>query len=391
MNILFVHETCGWWGGVEQNVADAARLRQRGHACFLAFSRTARDPEAYARGFDDTASLDSGLPPLLRRWRPDVIYVHKIERIAPVLAARRTERLVRMVHDHDLHCPRSHKYHAWSGRICTHAAGWRCWLDGAFLARERDRFPPLRYVDIPARLADMRAHAEVDQLVVASRYMREQLVMNGLPASRIAVVPPALDLPLAASRSIDAPGRGRVLYVGQLVRGKGVDLLLAALARAQHVSGLDIVGTGNARSALERQARRLGLAERTRFHGWVAPSAQAALYAQCDIAVVPSRWPEPFGLVGPQAMMHRRAVVAFDVGGVADWLDHGETGLRVSAGDVTGFAAALDDLLADLPRARRMGRRAEARAREHLSFPAYLDALEHVLAPRHSNPTAPTR
>lgn len=382
VNILFVHETCGWFGGVEQNLADATRLRSLGHSCFLAFTRRARDADSFATLFDDTASLEQGLEPLLKRWNPDVVYVHKLDNATALLPACGSRHVVRFVHDHDLCCPRSHKYYLHNGRICTHAAGWRCWLDGAFVARSRGMLP-LRFVNIGARLREMRAHAGFDRIIAASRYMRDQLVANGLPPSRIAVLPYAVDLPADDERFIEVPGESRVLYVGQLVRGKGVDLLLDAMSRVERPFWLDIVGVGNAREGLEMRARQLGLESCTRFLGWIPTRAQTALYARCDLAVVPSRWPEPFGIVGLQAMLAGRPVVAFDVGGISDWLDHGETGLLVAEQDVAAFSTAVTRLLEDTVEASRMGRLARVRARERFSFPEYLRKLEHLLAPAH--------
>lgn len=383
MNILFVHEICGWLGGVEQNVADASRLQDLGHLCYLAYATRGRDADAYAALFDGAASLEGGLAPLLRRYDPDVVYIHKLDSAAALLPACAGRRTVRMVHDHDLTCPRSHKYYIHNGRVCTHAAGWRCWLDGAFVARTRGTLPPVRFVSIGAHLREMRAHAAFDGLIVASRYMRDQLVLNGLPASRVAIVPPAIDLGVSTDDDevTTPPGQGRVLYVGQLIRGKGVDLLLEALSRIERPVHLDLVGVGNARSALEAQAHRLGLAPCVHFHGWIPPTAQHRLYARCDVAAVPSRWPEPFGLVGLQAMTHGRAVIAFDVGGIADWLDDGETGLLVAEQDVPALAAAVKRLLDEPATAARMGRVARARVRERFSFARYLRALEEALAP----------
>lgn len=86
-------------------------------------------------------------------------------------------------------------------------------------------------------------------------------------------------------------------------------------------------------------------------------------------------------MVGLQAMIHGRPVVAFDVGGIGDWLDEGETGLRVPEQDVAAMAGAITALLDDSARAGRMGRCGFERARERFSFHRYLRDLERILAP----------
>jgi glycosyltransferase involved in cell wall biosynthesis len=381
LKILFVNEKCGYFGGVEQNIADSTRLRQRGHPCFLAWEEeTERDVEGFRRRFDDHGRFrgSDDLARLVECWDPDVVYLHKIGRVEPILGALGGRRTVRMVHDHALCCPREHKYFLHNGRVCTAAAGWRCYADGAFLARARKGPLPVALVSIPDHLREMEANKRVDRLLVASGFMRDELRVNGFPEERIRLLPLAVDLPPVLS--VPVPGNGRVLYLGQLIRGKGVDLLLQAMARVDRVFTLDIVGTGNASEALRALATRLGLAERVRFHGWVPPGpAQSALYDAADVVVVPSRWPEPFGLVGLQAMRHARPVVAFEVGGIVDWLEHGRTGLLVPEQDVAAFAAAVRSLLDDVETARELGGKAAEAAAERFSFEGYLDGLERAL------------
>jgi len=73
------------------------------------------------------------------------------------------------------------------------------------------------------------------------------------------------------------------------------------------------------------------------------------------VVVMPSLWPEPFGLVGIEALAAGRPVIASATGGVGDWLEHGVSGLLVKPGDVQDLARALNQLLADPQRQRAMG------------------------------------
>ena len=165
-----------------------------------------------------------------------------------------------------------------------------------------------------------------------------------------------------------------------MIRGKGIDLLLDALARVAPPWSLDIVGDGNARPGLEAMAREAGLADRVRFHGFVASEGLAPLYDAARIVAVPSRWPEPFGMVGLEAMHRGRPVVAFDVGGIPDWCQDGETGLLAPDRDVPALADRIGRLLRDDALANRLGTRARQVASERFSFEGYLDRLATLLA-----------
>jgi len=382
MTILFVNERCGYCGGVEQNIADvAAGLRARGHQCHLLWqAETTRDVAGYRALFAAGHACDladaAAIAACVAAVRPDVLYVHKVAQIAPLLALPMPVRMVRMIHDHDVCCPRRHKYYAYNGRICRHAAGWRCWADGAFL--ERDRTAPLgvRYHSIPAMLRELRDNHALDAVIVGSRFMHDELCANGFAAPRVHVLPPIVRWDAVAGTPV--PDEPRIVYIGQLIRGKGVDLLLRALAHVRGAWQAEIIGAGNARAALEDLSRQLGLQARVQFHGWTDNAALGAVYTRAKVVVVPSRWPEPFGMVGLEAMRHARPVVAFAVGGIPDWCVDGVTGVLVPEQDIAAFAHGLEAVVQDTARARQMGAAAHAHVTATFNFEAYLSALERV-------------
>jgi glycosyltransferase involved in cell wall biosynthesis len=91
------------------------------------------------------------------------------------------------------------------------------------------------------------------------------------------------------------------------------------------------------------------------FTGWLSPEELARELAEASVVVMPSLWPEPFGLVGIEALAAGRPVVASFTGGVGDWLEDGVNGLCVRPGDPAALARALNELLADPTRQQAMG------------------------------------
>lgn len=389
MRVLFVSERLGFLGGVEQNVADTADgLRDRGHTCTLAFGAPARGPEAYALHFDATVQCaEVGAPlgegggttfaEIVGQVNPDVVYFHKVPTLRFAREWYGRVRTVRMLHDHDLCCPRRHKYFVHNGRVCNHPMGWRCYADLAFV--QRDPKAPLgaRLVSIEAKRRELSENRGVDVFVVASRFMRDELVMNGMGDAEIHICPPVTHLPNDDPPPL--PAEPRILFVGQLVRGKGVDLLLRAMALLDEPWPATIVGTGNAADKLRALSARLGLESRVDFAGWIGRDRIGGYYGAASVLVVPSRWPEPFGMVGVEAMSLGRPVVAFAVGGIPDWLENEQTGLAVAEQDVKGLARALGRVLSDPSLASALGRQARATALSRYSFDAYLSSLESVL------------
>ena len=377
MRILFVNEKCGYFGGIEQNVADtAAGLRGRGHVCTLAFQEaTGRLVDEYRGIFDECVPMQP-FEKAVARARPDVIYIHKadVQALGEMPAG---VRRVRMVHDHDLCCPRRHKYYAWNGRICHQPAGWRCYLDLAFLGRGTGP-AKIAFVSIGEKLREMRVNRDLPLLLAGSGAMRSELLQNGFSAEQVRILPPVVRMPERAMSPI--PRENRILYVGQLIRGKGVDLLLEALSHAVCDFELTIAGTGNALDRLKALCAKLGLTSKVSFAGWVNPGDLGSFYAAAKLVVVPSRWPEPFGMIGLEAMHYGRPVVAFNAGGISDWLQDGVTGLLAPEQDVKALAAAIERLLRDDELCSQMGRQAQAVVRSKFTFDGYLDRLESLLA-----------
>jgi glycosyltransferase involved in cell wall biosynthesis len=119
------------------------------------------------------------------------------------------------------------------------------------------------------------------------------------------------------------------------------------------------------------------VAERVRFVGWCGAEEMEERYAQARIVVVPSVWPEPFGLVGIEAMAAGRPVVGIDRGGIRDWLAHGETGLRV-APQPGALADAVRCLLEERETTARMGAAARERWRALYSPEAHHQVMQEA-------------
>jgi len=208
--------------------------------------------------------------------------------------------------------------------------------------------------------------------------MARELSINGLDPDRIAIVPP-IPAALAGATPLPASGEPEVLFVGQVIRGKGVDLLLQALGQVPGDWHATIVGTGNHLDPCRRLAETLGIAARVEFAGWVPHQALEPFYARAAVCVVPSRWPEPFGMVGVEAMARGRPVIGFAVGGIPDWLDDGVTGILIPEADTARLGAAIAELLAQPARAEALGRAGVERVRVRFQPDQYLDRLMQIL------------
>jgi len=178
-------------------------------------------------------------------------------------------------------------------------------------------------------------------VLVLSNYVRDQLIRSGLPENQVTVLPPWVDLPTESDTGDD----DRILFAGRLNRDKGLPKLLQALSLINRPFKAIIAGDGPQRGESEQLASKLGLERRVEFVGWLTKDEIRMQFARCSFLVFPSLLAEPFGLVGPEAMAHGKPVVAFDGGGVTEWLLNGVNGILVRTGDTAGLATAIQQLL----------------------------------------------
>jgi glycosyltransferase involved in cell wall biosynthesis len=139
-----------------------------------------------------------------------------------------------------------------------------------------------------------------------------------------------------------------------------------------------ILGDGNHRPYCERLCARLHLADRVQFRGFVPANELQKFYADASVFVVPSVWPEPFGMVGPEAMRYGLPVVAFDSGGIKEWLFHGENGFLAPRMDTRAFASHIENLLRNKELGRQLGCNGRDRVNRVYPSSRQVDTLEQI-------------
>ncbi|MDH5564987.1 MAG: glycosyltransferase family 4 protein [Nitrospirota bacterium] len=207
--------------------------------------------------------------------------------------------------------------------------------------------------------------------------MKEQFVKNRISEQQITVLPLFTNFP---PRYYPSPNSNTILCVGRIDRGKGLDLLLQSLRFVETTFRLVVAGDGKDLVCMKRLAKRLNLTEHVQFIGGVKDREKLSdLYQQSKLVAIPSRWAEPFGLVGIEAMAHGRPVVAFKAGGLRDQILDGETGYLVDEQDVEEFGRKLDHLLCNPDLCVKMGKAGVEHIECYYSKEKHLAELLHIL------------
>ena len=167
---------------------------------------------------------------------------------------------------------------------------------------------------------------------------------------------------------------GQVLASGSIITQKGFDLLAEAASLGAVEWPLWILGEGAHRDRLEQQFNGL-IGARVFLPGW--QDDPVAWLDRARVVCLPSRW-ETFPFAAIEAQLAARPVVAFNVDGIPEIVEHDVTGILVEPGDVRGLALALDRLSSERAEAERMGAAGRQRALELFGLDDMLDRTEAI-------------
>jgi glycosyltransferase involved in cell wall biosynthesis len=372
-SVLLVTPLWSRHGGVATHVqASAAALAEHGVAVHVLAAENNCDEELPGVSVHRSAQLLHSHTPMAVRLaeamssRPEVVHLHQVD--DPEIVAALREQVPVVISAHGYTACTSGLYYFRPGHECTRSHGLGCVpnLLARGCAHTHDPRPLPRSYRNATR--GLEALEQADLAVAYSSAVERHLAANGI--KRRCVIP--LFSTMAAKRGSGHAARRRVVFAGRIVAAKGVDTLIRA---AREVEGEFVLcGEGWQLDAMRKLAARLGVAARIRFAGWLGAEELAQELADASIVVVPSRWPEPFGLVGIEALAAGRPVIATSTGGIGDWLTDGVSGLCVPPGDARALALALTELLDDPERQRVMG----AAGRETVA--ARFSAERHVAA-----------
>ncbi len=377
MRVLHVYNSHRGGGGSDTaTVATIEILRERGVDVDV-FVRASRDlpsnlagkVTAFIGGIYAAEAVRAFADHLQRR-RPDLVHVHELyPLISPWVVRRCAEAGIPVVmtcNDFRLSCPIATHYTG--GAACFKCEGGREYW--CVLRNCRASVP--ESLAFALRNASARHFGLFDRgvrrFIMISDYQRALLTgPSGVDPRRVALNPCAIDMPPTA---VADPAQGSyVAYAGRFVFEKGVEVMVQACRQA----GVPMRFAGD---APHHPAVRPD--DRAEFVMTRSKAELADFYRGARMLVVPSVWPETFGIVAAEAMGHGIPVVASRTGGLQGSIRDGETGLLAEPGNVADFAAKIGRVWADPDLARRLGRGAREHALQAFSHQAHFDRMMRI-------------
>jgi len=368
--LLWINDFSNFKGGVETYIANTVtQLNEReSHESILLYSIDNKPDSEFLSMFSFSAPYTSKLSEQIQALDPDIIYVQAVNdsKILDVVLSlhKRIKKFI-YIHDHKYFCLREHKITTLSGNTCKKMTGLNCISCLGFIGRKsnKESVIPIRYNSLTELTKTQKKLSYFDGLLVGSEYLKQHIISHGLNPNNIHII--HQESQDDTSFNIDAKKynkRPNFLYVGQLIKGKGVSLLIDAIKLIKD-SGydkgvhIDICGDGNERDNLEAMVKNKGLSKNFTFRGKLTQSELSIYQKQTNLVIIPSIAPETFNLVGIESMKYGNAVIVSDVGGVSEWSSWGINSMRFDSGNVAFLANVILYFIDDPKLAKDLGLR----------------------------------
>ncbi len=284
------------------------------------------------------------LEALILEERPDLAHVHNIAHqltpaILPILKKHRIP-VVQTLHDYQLICPNYKLYT--QGSVCErcfkhkyyNAALHKCLKDSAAGGA-------LGAIELTLHRLILRSYDKVDIFICPSRFLFDRLVAWGIPEQKLRYVPnfvSPVDMP---SVGIKEQTGGAFLFVGRLMKEKGIDLFFEA-ARALPEIEFAVAGQAKTPEQTAVYAAQAQALPNLTWHGHISDKAELRkLMAQAKAVVVPSEWYENAPLTVLEALAAGTWVITSLRGGLPELIQSGKNGMVFEPGSVQGLIEAI--------------------------------------------------
>lgn len=199
----------------------------------------------------------------------------------------------------------------------------------------------------------------VDIYIVQSEFQKDKFVLNGLPGSKIVIVP---GLTPEVENYTDYKLGDVVSFIGRASKEKGIEEFVES---ARKLPEIQFAVAGNIDPSMENV--KLHSPENVEWKGFLEEKELNEFYRNSRIIVVPGKWYEGFPNVITRAMIHGKPVISSDLGAMASIIDHENNGLLVAPGDVDSLAGSIKALYSDTDKCKNYGLRGKEKAEKEYS------------------------
>ena len=356
IHILWINDNPNFKGGAENYIFGCVKeLNQRDIKSSVLYDIQPWTSPDWTKEFSEAYPLVD-IEKQLEALKPDIIYLHnwpggKI--LSKILGCKIP--LVRFIHDSEIFISKEFKLATFGLKTSYHPEDYKFYFPILRSAQIIKNWLNYRLSMLNVGNLNHKQTLNCDKLICGSRYIKNHLIEHGVDNKKISIIPPFTGRPyLSGSQK----SQNQILFVGQLVRGKGLDLLLHALSRiTSSKPRLTVCGEGKQKEELQKLTTYLKLDNQVDFRGLVSKNELTKFYQKSECLVIPSRVPETFCMTGIEGMAHKIPIVTTSLGGMTEWQTE-KNCLTFKENNVQELTIALEKILSDKALAEQLSNNA---------------------------------
>ncbi len=384
MNILFCHNSYQSRSGEDIVFDEAvALLRRAGHSVHL-FTRSNREistagPIAKLKIGLGTVNSAESVRQLQGVLRDNPFDLAIVQNVFPLLSPaiypelkRAALPVVQLLFNYRLMCLNGQFFTY--GMICERCKGGN-YLQGVIRRCYRDSLH-----ESAAFAASIGFHRlrktwlnHVDRFVAPDQFLKQKFAENMIPEEMISVVPNPID---PFSYHPLEHNEGYALFVGRLVKQKGIFTLLEAACGLAAGRLIKVIGSGEEENAVKRHPAVLQ--GKVEFLGPRYAEEMLAIMAKAAFVVIPSEWYDNLPMVACQAMALGKPIVASEINGIPEYVIHQRSGVLFPPGNANALREACNLLFEDQELQARLGAESRRQAETVLSPDAWIQSMDRL-------------
>ena len=339
--ILWINDKPNFLGGAEHYIYNTVKLlKERGIKSTLLYDVNQFTDDKYLKIFDYAFPLiDIKLQ--IKDIDADIIYIHQLASLKHLKEITKLKEIksFKFIHDHKLFCLREHKYKTISKDSCNQTIGLNCYSCLGFINRSDNLFK-IKFSRVGNLKTIQDINKKLDGFIVASKYMKNHMISHGFNSEKIYIN--NLYVKEQEEIFLNPPNSKRFLFVGQLVRGKGIDLILKAISMIEDKEiKVDIIGSGFQEDEYKKLSKTLKIEQQIKFHKQLSQDEIKIFYKNSIALLMPSRAPETFGLSAIEALSFNIPVIAPNIGGMGEWIEDEKTAITFQSNSAESLKNAI--------------------------------------------------
>lgn len=323
---------------------------------------------------------------LLKKIKPDIVNLHNFSTIGfgAVLAAKMLGiPIIYSINDFWAVCPKQDLVD-YRGKNCGRFQGKWCIK---CVSENKDAMQKI-FLAVRKNMFDFFLFKNLDSITVLAECWKKLLSKYGFPEEKIAVIPLPLEIKQTKKREI---AKGSILYAAWIVPKKGLHVIIRAMpSLLKEFPNAKLYALGNYNAAekgyrefIENFIKKNKLEKNVLLLGGKPYQEVEKFLEKSEVVVVPDQWQISLSTFLNEAMMHGRAIVASNIGGIPEYLHDKKDGLLASHSDSEDFARKIIYLMKNRKKAAQFGRNAHKaiieKVNEKIVFKKLLDEYKKTL------------